>query len=102
MMADFESFARKYTEALDFGTLFVYMKTHGTNYKGGQLIHCRLQLRSAQDSFFSSSEGWGVEPTFRLALDRLERKILKSKELESNPKLAKHHLRRTRFPLTEL
>ena len=102
MMADFESFARKYTEALDFGTLFVYMKTHGTNYKGGQLIHCRLQLRSAQDSFFSSSEGWGVEQTFRLALDRLERKILKSKELESNPKFAKHYLRRIRFPLTEL
>jgi CBS domain-containing protein len=102
MMADFESFARKYTETLELGTLFVYMKTHGTNYKGGQLIHCRLQLRSAKDSFFSSSEGWGVEQTFRLALDRLERRILKSKELEGSPKFAERYLRRIGFPLTEL
>lgn len=102
MMADFESFAHKYAEALELGTLFVYMKTHGTNYKGGQLIHCRLQLRSVKDSFFSSSEGWGVEQTFRLALDRLERKILKSKELTGHAKFAENYLRRIRFPLTDL
>ncbi len=102
IMGDFESFARRYKESLEAGTLFVYMKTHGTNYKGDQLVHCRLQLRTKKGSFFSSSEGFGVEQTFRTALDRLERQILRSQELEYDPEFARKYLRRTRFPLTEL
>jgi predicted transcriptional regulator len=81
------------------GTLFVYMKTHGTNFKGDQLIHCRLQFRTRKGSFFSSGEGWGVEQTFRLALDRLEDQIVKSTELSYDREFAKGYLRR-RFPLT--
>jgi CBS domain-containing protein len=104
IMDDFESFARKYSEALESATLFVYLKSHGTNYKGDQLVHCRLQLRAPRigASFFSSGEGWGVEQTFRVALDRLERQVLRSKELEHKPEFAKTYLRRIRFPLTEL
>ncbi|MDH5753888.1 MAG: CBS domain-containing protein [Candidatus Bathyarchaeota archaeon] len=102
MMDDFESFARKYKETLEAGTLFVYLKTHGTNYKGDQLVHCRLQLRTRKGSFFSSSDGWGVKQTFQMALDRLEGQILKSKEFERDPEFARKYLRRIRFPLTEL
>ncbi len=100
IMDDFKSFARRYKETLEAGTLFVYMKTHGTNYKGDQLTHCHLQLRTRKGSFFSSSEGWGVEQTFRMALDRLDSQILRSKE--HKPEFAKTYLRRIRFPLTEL
>jgi len=102
MIGDFESFTRKYKEALEAGTLFVYMKTHGTNYKGDQLVHCRLQLRTRKGSFFSSGEGFGVEQTFRTALDRLEKQILRSGEFEYDPEFARMYLRRIRFPLTEL
>jgi CBS domain-containing protein len=99
IMDDFESFTRRYGETLESGTLFVYMKTHGTNFKGDQLIHCRLQFRTRKGSFFSSGEGWNPEPTFRLALDRLEGQIVKSTELSSDREFAKGYLRR-RFPLT--
>jgi CBS domain-containing protein len=102
MMDDFESFAHRYGKTLEPGTLFVYMKTHGADYKGDQLIHCRLQFRTVKDSFFSSSEGWGVEQTFRLALDRLEGQILKRKELPSDREFAREYLRRKSFPLAEL
>ena len=98
IMADFESFASRYSKTLESGTLFVYMKPHGTNYKGNQLIHCRLQFRTVKGSFFSSGEGWGVEQTFRLALDRLEGQILKSKELSYNREFAREYLRRIGFP----
>jgi CBS domain-containing protein len=94
MMEEFESFARKYRDALDSGTLFVYIKTHGANHRGVPLIHCRLQLRTANGSFFSSGEGFGVEPTFRVALDRLDKRLLRSKELASNPKYAQDYLRK--------
>jgi hypothetical protein len=59
------------------------------------MVHCRLQFRTAKGSFFSASEGWGVEPTFKVALDRLERRLLRSKELLAyNPKFAKDYLRK--------
>ncbi|MGW8288664.1 MAG: CBS domain-containing protein [Candidatus Bathyarchaeia archaeon] len=99
---DFETFARKYQKTLEEGALFVYMKTHGTNYKGQRLIHCRLQFRTRRGSFFSSSEGYGVETTFHTALVRLERQLLRSQELAHEPEYAKKYLRRIDFPSTEL
>ena len=102
IMGDFEVFSKKYQKILESGTLFVYMKTHGTNYKGEQLIHCRLQFRTRKGSFFSSGEGYGVEATFQTALSRLERQLLRSQELAHEPEYAKKYLRRIEFPNTEL
>ena len=102
IMGDFEAFARKYQKTLDAGTLFVYMKTHGTNFNREQLIHCRLQFRTRIGSFFSSGEGYGVEATFRTALARLERQLLRSQELAHEPEYAKKFLRRIDFPSTEM
>ena len=102
IMDDFEAFVQRYGKTVESGTLFVYLKSHGSNFKGDQLVHCRLQFRTVKGSFFSSGEGWGVEQTFRLALDRLEGQILKSKELPYDREFAREYLRRMRFPLTEL
>ena len=102
MLQDFEAFARRYQKAVGEGALFVYMKTHGTNFKGQQLIHCRLRLRTRKGSFFSSNEGYGVETTFRTALDRLERQLLRSQELAHKPEYARRYLQRIEFPSTEL
>ncbi len=103
MMEEFDAFTRKYQDAFQLGTLFVYMKSHrNTNLRGTPLVHCRLQFRTVRGTFFSASEGWGVEPTFRVALDRLERRLLRSKELLSyNPKFAKDYLRKIGLPQEE-
>jgi CBS domain-containing protein len=98
MMDEFESFARKYKDALDLGTLFIYMKTHGTNHKGVPLIHCRLQLRTVNGFWITSAEGWGIEPTFRVALDRMDKRLLRSKELSYNPKYARDFMRKIGMP----
>jgi len=102
IMEDFESFARRYRKTIQTGALFVYMKLHGTKYKGQQLIHCRLKFRTRRNSFFSSSEGYGVEATFHTALVRLERQLLRSQELAHEPEYAKKYLRQIEFPSTEL
>ena len=100
MMEEFDSFAHKYQDAFQLGTLFVYMKSHGnTNLRGTPLIHCRLQFRTVRGTFFSASEGWGIEPTFKVALERLERRLLRSKELLAyNPRYAKDYLRKIGLP----
>jgi predicted transcriptional regulator len=104
MMDEFDSFSRKYKEAFQTGTLFVYMKSHGTtNMRGTPLVHCRLQFRTVRGTFYSSGEGWGIESTFRVALDRLDRRLLRSKELLAyNPKYAKDYLRKMGLPEEEL
>ncbi|MCW3983077.1 MAG: CBS domain-containing protein [Candidatus Bathyarchaeota archaeon] len=103
MMTEFDSFARRFQDAFQLGSLFVYMKTHkGTNMRGTPMIHCRLQFRTTKGSFFAASEGWGVEPTFKVALDRLERRLLRSKELLAyNPRFAKDYLRKVGLPQEE-
>ena len=99
---DVESFASRFKNTIKAGTLFVYMKTHGTNYKGDQLIHCRLKFRTSKHTFFSSNEGYGVEQTFRVALDRLEKQLLRSQELAHEPEYARRYLKQIEFPSTEL
>jgi CBS domain-containing protein len=101
MMGEFDAFTHKYKNLLESGTLFVYMKLHGSNHKGQPLIHCRLQLRTVKGVrgfFVSSGEGFGVEPTFRMALDRLDKRILRSKELDFDPSYQKEFLNRLWFP----
>ena len=103
MMDEFDSFSRRFQEAFQLGTLFVYMKSHGDKaVRETPLVHCRLQFRTIRGTFFAASEGWGVEPTFRVALDRLERRLLRSKELLAyNPKYAKDYLRKIGLPSEE-
>jgi CBS domain-containing protein len=101
MMSEFDNFVRKYQDIFQMGTLFAYLKTHGTNHKGVPLVHCRLQLRTVKGSFYSSGEGFGIEPTFRVALDRLDKRILRSKELKHDPTYARDYLRKIGIPFSE-
>ncbi|MGQ9722190.1 MAG: CBS domain-containing protein [Candidatus Jordarchaeum sp.] len=100
MMKDFDSFRKRYETALELGTLFTHIKTHGTNFKGDPLVYCRINLRTVKGSFSSSAEGWGPVETFRIALDRVEKQVLKSKSLEDS-KFARNFLRLIRFPETD-
>jgi predicted transcriptional regulator len=104
MMDEFDSFTRKYQEAFRTGTLFVYIKTHGTaNTRETPLVHCRLQFRTPKGAFVSSGEGWGIEPTFKTALEHMDRRLLRSKELLAyNPKYAKDYLHKMGLPYEEL
>jgi hypothetical protein len=102
MMSEFDNFTRKYQNVFELGTLFAYLKTHGTNHKGVPLIHCRLQFRTVKGQFYSSGEGFGIEPTFRVALDRLDKRILRSKELQHDPTYARDYLRKIGIPFGEL
>lgn len=98
ILDDFKSLVFRYEKALEAGTLFVYMKRHGTSFRGRQLIQCRLQLRTRKGSFYGISEGWDITGIFRRALDRLDRQILRSKELERDQQFARRYLQRIQFP----
>jgi hypothetical protein len=102
ILDDFKSFAERYRKLVESGTLFVYMKTHGANHRGEQLIHTRLQLRTKAGIFFSSADGYNAEQTFRVGLEHLERQVVKSKEFEETKDFTENYLRRIGWPKSEL
>jgi hypothetical protein len=98
LMREFEFFHQRYRDALGEGILFVYMKSRGTTHTGDPIILCSLRLRTHKgDNVYSTSEGFGIEPTFRLALDRLERQILKIKAMAQDQKYAEMYIRKLKF-----
>lgn len=92
MMEAYKSFTEKYREALGSGTLFVYIKSYGSASESRQLVQCRFQFRTAKGLFYSSSEAWGSTDAFLLALDRIERRVLQSKEMELDPEYVRRHI----------
>jgi CBS domain-containing protein len=69
-----------------------------TTHTGDPIILCSLRLRThTGDNVYSTSEGFGIEPTFRLALDRLERQILKIKAMAQDQKYAEMYIRKLKF-----
>lgn len=95
IISEFDSFTHRFQEAFQSGSLFVYIKSNRcANMRGGNpMVHCRLQFRTTRGNFYAASEGWGIEPTFKVALDHLERRLLRSKELLAyNSKYAQEFL----------
>lgn len=78
---DLDRFVKKFREFLGETVMFVYIKRHKENFRGLPLIHVRIKLTSDRGTFFASGESWGVEFAVHVTLKKLEREILKEKEL---------------------
>ncbi len=89
ILDDVERFMRKFSEFLGESYLFVYIKRHKERFRGLPLIHVRLKLSSERGNFMVSGESWGVEYALHVALKKLEREVLKEKELLQDRKMVK-------------
>ncbi|TFF92017.1 CBS domain-containing protein [Candidatus Thorarchaeota archaeon] len=93
MLRDFESLTKKYKKTMGLGSLFVYMKAHGAESKGDQLVHCRMHLRTSHSSYHSTAEAWSAQEAFSLGLERLERGLMHDKETELDPEFSWRRVR---------
>ncbi len=89
IMDDIERFMRKFSAFLGESYLFVYIKKHKERFRGLPLIHVRLKLSSEKGNFMVSGESWGIEYALHVALKKLEREVLKEKELLQDKKMVK-------------
>jgi CBS domain-containing protein/ribosome-associated translation inhibitor RaiA len=97
IMKDFNSFAEKFAKKLEIGTLFAYIKPQGVSGPGSKrtrLFHCRLKLRARKATFYSSAEGLEIEQAFQIALNKLDKQILRSRVFEKEQKFAREYLER--------
>jgi CBS domain-containing protein len=92
MRREFDSFVRRYKEVVGIGGLFAYFKKYGPVSKGDQLIQCRLQFRTANTQYYSTSEAWSVEEAYKLALDRLEREVIEHKDTKLDEEHSRRHV----------
>ncbi|WP_349677315.1 CBS domain-containing protein [Archaeoglobus sp. JdFR-39] len=89
IMEDVDKFMRKFSEFLGESYLFVYIKRHKEHFRNLPLIHVRLKLSSEKGNFMVSGESWGVEYALHVALKKLEREVLKEKEILEDKRMAK-------------
>jgi len=86
---DVEKFMRKFRNFIEDAVVFLYIKQHKERFRSFPLIHVRIKLTSDRGTFFATGEGWGVEFAVHATLKKLEREILKEKEMLSDSKMVK-------------
>ncbi|AKG92083.1 putative transcriptional regulator, contains C-terminal CBS domain [Geoglobus ahangari] len=89
IQSDVEKFMRKFSSFIRDAVMFIYIKQHKERFRGLPLIHVRIKLSSDRGTFFATGEGWGVEFAIHATLKKLEREILKEKELLTDAKMVK-------------
>jgi len=73
----------KFGVFLKRGVVHVYFKRHGERFKRHPLIFCKIRMRTDGKLFIGRGEGFGGDAAFHIALENLERQILKAKELNT-------------------
>ncbi len=81
LLDELNKFLRKFKGSLGKAHLFVYVKKLKLYYREIPLIHVRMRLRSDHGDFFVTGESWGVEFAVHATLNKLERQVIKDKEL---------------------
>ncbi len=74
-------FTRRLGKTVGTGVLTLYFKEHKEKHGERHLIHCRARLKTDKYQFVGIGEGWTPDLAARMALDRIERQIITSKEL---------------------
>ena len=89
LQEDIEKFMRKFSGFINDMVAFIYIKEHKERFRTLPLIHVRIKLSTDKGTYFASGEGWGVEFAIHATLKKLEREILKEKELLLDSRMVK-------------
>ncbi len=90
-----ETFARKHEKVLRDSLVSLFVKSHGGQKKGSRLVHCRIMASGPSGQFSAVGEGWGTSSAIREALDNLERRIIRTKEMASSSRYSERLLDET-------
>lgn len=78
---DINKFMRKFRDFFRSALISIYIKRHKESFRGLPLIFIRIKLTTDRKTFLVSGESWGVEFALHATLKKLEREVLKEKEL---------------------
>ena len=72
----------------------VRFQKHKERMRGTPLIQCQIRLRTNKQQVAASGEGYGADTAFRVALDKLERRVLELKGVRADEEYRGHLLRK--------
>jgi CBS domain-containing protein/ribosome-associated translation inhibitor RaiA len=78
-----QSVADKYSE-MQVMHAHVRFQKHKERLRGTPLLQCQIRLRTNKGQVAGSGEGYGAKPSFRVALDKLERRVLELKGVQAD------------------
>jgi len=78
---DINKFMKKFKDFFKNALISIYIKRHKEIFRGLPLIFVRMKLTTEKKTFLVSGESWGVEFAVHATLKKLEREVLKEKEL---------------------
>lgn len=90
-------FTSKFEKYLEKGILHIYFKHHGQTHNDIPLVLCKIKISSPKGSFVGKGEGWGEDAAFHIALDHVERHILKMKGITKDKWAEKRFLDKISF-----
>ena len=62
----------------------VRFQQHKEQLRGTSLLQCQIRLRTNKGQVAGSGEGYGAKPSFGVALDKLERRVLELKGVQAD------------------
>jgi CBS domain-containing protein/ribosome-associated translation inhibitor RaiA len=78
-----EDVVQKYQE-MHVQHAHVRFHEHKEKLRGTPLMRCEIRLRTSEGQIAGSGEGYGADPAFNVALDKLERNVLERKNVRSD------------------
>jgi CBS domain-containing protein len=86
------SFARKHEKLLKDSVISLFVKSHRAHKSGSRLVHCRMLVSGPSGQVSATGEGWGADASIRKALDNLERRVTRTKEMKDVDKFSERVL----------
>ncbi|MDY6966601.1 MAG: CBS domain-containing protein [Halobacteriota archaeon] len=97
IVSELTKFTDKFERYLKQGVMHIYFKHHGQMFNDVPLVLCKIKISSPKGSFVGKGEGWGEEAAFHIALDHVERHVLKTKEMVKDKWAEKRLLEKISF-----
>lgn len=88
---DVERFMKKFGKFLGETSILVHLEQHKERFRKLPLVFVRIRLNSEKGSFMVTGEGWGAEYALHTALKKLEREVIKEKEVSSERALRRFY-----------
>ncbi len=89
-----DRYVRRVGSLMGVGSLTLHFKEHKEKHGDRKLIHCRARLNTDKVQVNATGEAWTPAQAARIALDKIERKLLIMKELQQRHPYAEELLQR--------